>query len=688
MFKISKKIISLFLIICLCSQFMLPVIAEDNICKYCDVSELYLGKDKYESFNRKMFSLNQKLNKFIAKPVHIIWSSILPKYGLDRIQGVYNNIEYPKRLVSCLLQKDFKNAGGETIRFLTNSTLGLGGMFDPAKHLFKLKQVSENMEQALCNCKIKSGHYLVLPILSSSCPRSLLGRLLEAALDPSVYLASPLTSIIKGCFVINKTCFMQPIATMVESTYADPYDIAKKLYGVEKYIKTSNLDRKDLLSTQAELIKEKMIANVDDENLEEISKLIKKIQEEESILQGMDELANTPTKDANYKLLPDIILNDYNPQSPVVDSLRTALFDNKEINKSIWNELSVWNRSFSKQIKTDSIEIIPDSDKYFFKYILQRDKNAPLAIFYPSIGEGITSAHSKVFAKIFYDAGYSVLIQGSHFQWEFVKSMQKGYCPGLPANDADNLKLVTSKIINKLESEKGYKFSDKILVGTSFGAMMTLFLADKESKNETLGISKYIAISPPIELVYAIKQVDNNAKGFEAATNEIKHKTATTAAKIIQINDLKNESGFKFSGMPFSEEEGKLIVSFIMRQKLSDLVYTIENEQNNKKKEVYTDINNLTFQDYAEKYLLANSGGRLDDLIYDTSLYSISDYLKSNNNYKIYESMDDFLINKTQLEQLKMYSPENVICLNNGSHLGFLYRKEFIESLKNIIKGG
>ena len=125
--------------------------------KYPDYAKMYVGEDKYEKFNRKIFNLNSKLNKFVAKPVHILWSSIMPKYGIERIKNAYNNIEYPKRLASCLLQKDGKGAKDETLRFLTNSTLGLGGLFDPAEKLFKIKPTSENMEQALCKCKMDSG---------------------------------------------------------------------------------------------------------------------------------------------------------------------------------------------------------------------------------------------------------------------------------------------------------------------------------------------------------------------------------------------------------------------------------------------------------------------------------------------------------------------------------------------------
>jgi len=683
-----RKLILKFLFLTLLTtsiNLYLPTFATSD-CKYCDYSKMYVGEDKYENFNRKMFNLNSKLNKYIARPVHVFWSSIIPKYGIDRIQSVYNNIEYPKRLASCLIQKDFEGAKNETKRFITNTTLGVGGLFDPAKKIFNIKQVSENMDQALCKCKMKSGHYLVLPILHSTNPRSLLGRTIEAALDPSVYLASPLTSIIKGCFVLNKTSFMQPIAKMLESTYADPYEITKKLYGIENYIKSTDLDRKDLLSTDARILKENLVANIDNENINDFAKILAEIQNEEAILGGLEELAEHSLSEAENKLVPDIWLNDYNPQSPVVDSMRTALFDNLEVNKSIWNDLSIWNRSFAKRIKTDSINVYSDRDEYKFKYILQKDKTSPVAIFYPSVGEGINSHHSTVFAKLFYDMGYSVIIQGSHFQWEFVKSMPEKYYPGLPNVDSDNLKLITGKIINKLETEKNCKFKDKILVGTSFGAMATLFVADKEYKNNTLGISKYIAISPPIELVYAIKQVDNNSNDFDHTNEDVKHKIATTAAKIIQITNLKKEPDFKFKEMPFTEEEGKLITSFIMRQKLSDIIFTIENSTVNKKSDIYDSINNISFKDYAEKYLLGNSGATLDDLIYDTSLYSISNYLKENKNYKIYHSLDDFFINKKQLEQLKLYSPNNVICLNNGSHLGFLYRKEFLDALKSEIK--
>ena len=649
-------------------------------CKFPDYATMYVGEDKYEKFNRKMFNLNTKLNKFVARPVHILWSSVMPKYGMDRIKNAYNNIEYPKRLASCLLQRDGDALKKETVRFLTNSTIGLGGLFDPADKIFKIRPTNENMEQALCKCKMKSGHYMVMPVLNACTPRSLCGRVLEAALDPSVYLATPLTSIIKFGLMVNRTSYMQPLAKMIEATYADPYDIQKKLYGLENYIRNSNLDRKDLLETEAELVQEGQSA-LTEEMIAQIGSN-ENAEPDDGVPTGMAselEIIKKP------KLVPDIVLDDYNPQTPVIDSMRTALFDDNSVDKSMWNELSIWNRSFAKRIKTASISIDDTREPYKYRYILQKDKTAPLVIMYPSIGEGSNAHHSIIFAKMFYDAGYSVIIQGSHFHWEFVKSMPEGYCPGIPSQDADYIKLVTSKIMESICAKYGCDFREKVVVGTSFGAMATLFVAEKESKNNTLGINKFIAISPPIELVYALEQLDKNSEEFDKNSPEVKHKTAITAAKILQLSQLKENSDFKIDTLPFTDEESKLITTFILRQKLSDLIFTIENIAKNTKTDFYQTVNNMSYRDYAEKYLLKNGMLTLDDIKYETGLYSLADYLTHADNYKIYQSFDDYFINKDQLARLKTLAGKHLVCLNCGAHLGFLYRKEFIEALKHDI---
>ncbi len=744
----AKTIISILLLLCLnLSSLNLAVAAKaktqetpqttastiTQATKNPDYATTFVGEDKYENLNRKVFVFNSKLNKFVIKPIQIVWASVMPKYGMDRIESAFNNIEYPKRLASCLIQKDFKGSGRETVRFFTNTTIGLAGMYDPAKSLFKIEPTRADMDKALAKCKVKSGPYLVVPVMASATPRSIAGKVLETALEPTWYFASPLTALVKTGLLMNRNAYMQPLIKMVESTYADPYEIAKKMYGIENYIKTENIEKQVFMNTSAEIVTDvsaPVVSSSDpilyhstkqeaarsyfqftlNDDIFVIEKILKDNEPYENPYSNQTlakaieytditpqntapnktamaaPAASTPVKTTNTysDMKADIELNDYCPQCPVTDSMRTALFELPGINDSMWTELSIWNRCFAKQIKTASVNVTPSRVDYKYRYILQKDKNAPVAILYPSIGEGAASHHLIVLAKLFYDEGYSVVMQGSHFQWEFTKSMPETYRPGIPAQDAQYLRLTTAKVLESIEKKHECKFREKVLMGTSFGAMQTLFIASQESKENTLNISRYIAVNPPIELVYAIKQLDYNNAQWDTDPDDLKHRVALTAAKVLKVAEMKNDK-VKIDTLPFTEEEAKLITGFIMHQKLSDLIFTIENGSKSTKSDVYKTIADMNYQDYAQKYLLTGRYKKLDDLTYEASLYSIAPYLKSNNNYKIYHTFNDYFVNKQQLVQLKSYAGNRVVFLNNGAHLGFLYRPEFIDSLKKDI---
>lgn len=698
----KKFIIFLFVFLLFFNNFSILVFAKET--RYPDYSYEFLGDDDFESFNRKIFNFNLKLNKYAIRPIHILWASIMPQYGMDRLRAMANNIEYPIRLISSLIQRDFETSKNETIRFFTNTVFGLGGMYDPAKRFLKIEQSNENMEQALAGCKVSSGKYFVLPILSFTTPRGILGKILDTALNPGSYIGTPILAIIKACFTINRTSYYQDIIKMVESTFADPYEIAKMIYGISDYVRCNNYDRINILDS---LFVPVLVANnevkeqkVDLKNSPEKPKIkedkvVKMEVSSEIATPNMlyggaskeDEYTNSYSAE-DFRLDADINLAGYNPQSPVIDSMRTALLNNPEVNKSIWNELSIWNRSFSNRIKTSKITITEGKDDYNFRYIMQKDTSkSPVAIIYPSIGEGINSEHSVILAKMFYDVGYSVIIQGSHFQWEFIKSMPKDYHPGLPAEDAKKILLVTSKILEKLRLKYDYEFEDKVFIGTSFGALETLFVGAEEYKHNTLGNSRYISICPPIELLYAMKQVDKNAQEWNNSPDEFKHRVATTAAKVIKFYNLKEDVDFEINNLPFSEYEAKLITSFLMHQKLADLIFTIENSSNSKpNSDIYNYINNMGFEDYTKKYVLPVNY-KLEDLSYDTSLYSIAYFLENSDNYKIYHSVNDYLTNPYQMKKLKQYSKDKLTLFDNGSHLGFLYRNEFLENLKQTIIG-
>ena len=639
--------------------------------KYPSYSALYLNEDKFEDINRKVFYLNLKLNKLFVKRVHILWASLFPNFVIDSLNSVYSNIQYPKRLVSSLLQRDFEAIKHETKRFFINTTLGVAGLMDVADKFFDLELYNEDMEQALAKCKVKCGNYLVLPFVSSITTRDMYGRILDFLLTPTTYIASPVAAAVKLGLLINRTMFIQPIVKMVESSFVDPYDVAKKFYGVEKYIKLSNYDRKNVLASIKDDYDEVDLTNDKTEKVLQVKGSIK----------GENLIVSMP----NDELKADIVLNDFNPQNPILDSMRTALFDIIEDERSIWNENAIWNRNFNKKIKTASVEITPNNDKYQFRYVLQKDKKSPLVIIFPSIGEGINSSHNNIMAKMFYKQGYSVVIIGSHFQWEFLKSLDKDYKVGFIKDDVKYIDKLINNIISYLSNKYDRVFLDRTAIGTSLGAYAVLFLANEQYEKGANNIDKFIAICPPYELMYAVKQIDKIIESWQRYPNDFKQKVAITTAKVLRAYKEKEKLNKSFKTLPFSNYEAKLISAFVFHQKLSDLIYITEKRKNKNmdNKTTYNMIYNSNFQDYIKNYLLEKYS--YDEIENTNTLSAISNYLINKDNYKIYHSLDDYLTNKNQLKELKSYCDDKLVLFNNGAHLGFLYRDEFINALTQEI---
>lgn len=670
-----KKIISLFLLInLLFSNFCLAQTFQAHK-KYPSLSEFYINEDTNECINRKIFNFNLKLNKLFAKKIHTLWATLIPNFIIDSLNMAYSNIEYPKRVISSLLQRDIEAVKHETKRFLINTTLGVAGLIDVADKLFKLELYNEDMEQALAKCKCKCGKFLIMPFISATTTRDLFGRLLDFALNPTTYIATPITAAIKAGLLINRTAYIQPMIKMVESNFVDPYDIARKFFGVEKYIKLSNYDRKNVI----EKIKNDFEDEVElvDTTPKEKLDVKGKVGKNENLI--VNEFVDS-------ELSADIILADYNPQNPVLDSMRTALFDLKASKKYFWNELALWNRNFNKKIKTADIEIIPNYPKYKYRYILQKNKQSPLAIIFPSIGEGVNNSHSAILAKIFYDEGYSAIILGSHFQWEFLKSIDNSHYPGNIKNDIKYVNLLVNNIIKHLSQKYDRVFLSRTALGTSLGAYAVLFLANAQYEDNANNIDKFIAICPPFELFYAMNKIDKIIDSWKNKPDEFREILAQTTAKVIRAFNHKEEITKNINHLPFTNFEAKLISGYIFHQKLSDLIYTIETKNNPQidKKELYEAIYNSNFNDYTNKYLLVNH--TRDELENLNNLNAISNYLINKDNYKIFHSLDDYLTNKSQLKELKGFCDDKLVLFNNGAHLGFLYRDEFINELKREIK--
>ena len=124
-------------------------------------------KDPYESVNRKVFAFNDTIDTYALKPVATAYTKVVPSPIRTGVHNFFGNFSDAWSAVNQLLQGKPKDAGSMTLRVLTNTTIGIAGLFDPATSL-GLERKSEDLGQTLGVWGLEPGPYLVLPLFGSS----------------------------------------------------------------------------------------------------------------------------------------------------------------------------------------------------------------------------------------------------------------------------------------------------------------------------------------------------------------------------------------------------------------------------------------------------------------------------------------------------------------------------------------
>ena len=194
-----------------------------------DIPELW---DPFESHNRFMFNLNNALYDYFGKHVAKGYRFSVPHDVRVMIKNIITNGTMPVRLLSSLLQGDLDKSGRVIGRFLINSTVGLGGMFDVADQEFNIKPANENMTQTLGYYNVPSGPYLVLPILGPSSVRNLFGRTADVFVSPAFLLSAPfaVSSGIAAVKKTNETSFLIKTHEDLRENSIDEYISVRDLY--------------------------------------------------------------------------------------------------------------------------------------------------------------------------------------------------------------------------------------------------------------------------------------------------------------------------------------------------------------------------------------------------------------------------------------------------------------------------
>ncbi|WP_342642566.1 MlaA family lipoprotein [Rhodoligotrophos ferricapiens] len=143
--------------------------------------------DPFEPVNRASLQVNLAIEKVIFRPVNTVYRTIFPAPVRTGLANAYANSRSPIIFVNDILQGQPQRAGRTLLRFIINSTVGVGGLLDVAA-ANGIHRHSEDFGQTLGVWGVKNGPYLVLPILGPTTFRDGVGSAVDIITDPLFWL--------------------------------------------------------------------------------------------------------------------------------------------------------------------------------------------------------------------------------------------------------------------------------------------------------------------------------------------------------------------------------------------------------------------------------------------------------------------------------------------------------------------
>jgi phospholipid-binding lipoprotein MlaA len=171
--------------------------AMHSVSEFRDQS-IAVVEDPWEGFNRSMYKFNFYFDRYLFLPVVNGYEFVTPTFVQGRVSSFFSNIGEVRNLTNSLFQLKMGDSLTTLGRFVTNSTIGLAGFFDPATS-FGLERRNEDFGQTLSYWGAGSGPYLVLPVFGPSNVRDTGGIVVDSAIRYGIYYAiDPFANINDG----------------------------------------------------------------------------------------------------------------------------------------------------------------------------------------------------------------------------------------------------------------------------------------------------------------------------------------------------------------------------------------------------------------------------------------------------------------------------------------------------------
>jgi len=383
-----------------------------------------------------------------------------------------------------------------------------------------------------------------------------------------------------------------------------------------------------------------------------------------------------------------IYLTNYPGQGPYIDTLRLKVLPIKE-------------EFFFFSADEREVSVLADKKHKYTYHVWMQDKPAPIVFAIPGLGGHFSGVTQTAFAELIYDAGFSVVMLSSSFNWDFVQNASTVITPGYTPYDAQDIYNVIKYVISDLNNEYGEKqINGKILTGYSLGGLQTLFIAKLDEQVKKVNFQRYVAVSPPVNLLYALKELDSlYATWTNWSDAKIDNKTLKITSYYLELLETGATNSESLQLEPI---DAKFSIGIVYRRVLAETIkailenynynfisnqYGFNTEKLDKELERFSYFNYLKTFFKATQSNLWKEGFTLRDLNANASLPAIQETLLNNTNIYVFHAENDFLLSDYDKKWLAKVLQDKLTFYNQGGHLGYMYRKEFKKQFIDALKG-
>lgn len=189
--------------------------------------------DPYEAVNRKTHAFNRGIDRAFVRPAGTSFATVVPDEIEDSIGNLADNLGGPQLVVNNLLQGDLPGALKNTYRFVVNTTLGFGGLFDVAAD-FGVEEVDTDFGATLAKWGVREGVYVELPLLGPSTERAAFGKVVDIFTDPLGYVLPRPEKYyrygVRGADMLGKRGRHAELVDSILYDSADSYAQARMIY--------------------------------------------------------------------------------------------------------------------------------------------------------------------------------------------------------------------------------------------------------------------------------------------------------------------------------------------------------------------------------------------------------------------------------------------------------------------------